>query len=98
MSLSIRVDTDGIRNCADNLENAKRISYEISQRLAEVQRMDLNESYMCSLCIQKAMNLIVFFSNMSDILHQISDDADRISKKISELIEENALAISIYDS
>lgn len=84
-----RIDTEGLRICAENVSDLRRFTSEISDYLQNARAIDPEWDWSYRQCLQKAEKMGRFFLRMHDLLLEISEDTEATLKKIIDLMEQH---------
>lgn len=91
MNSDFRIDIDRTKRCADQLDELKRCAQQIVWRINDVKDLSVDERHRLIRCMERADGLARYFSVLSELLLDISDDALRTEQKIAALLEEALL-------
>lgn len=86
MSLSFRIDSDGLKFYSDEISSMIRYTTEIYENLIDMKNFDSENSIKYLQCIEKAEMLNRCFGIYADLLIKISEKADMTIQEIEELL------------
>lgn len=91
MSSQVHIDTEGVRYCADQLNVLAKMATQMSDTLFQIMQTESNDHnrLLCSRCLKNSETLRCYFSDMSNLLNDISVDAEHVSRKIEKLLCED---------